>query len=180
MKVLVVYYSKSGTARDCAELLEKQLPTVKTTLCRPNKNGEIPVSVSDFDAIVIGSSVRMGRMAKPFGKFLDMNKEKIVRIPHAVFVVCAEAELFEEYAKDNIPKSILDSACDVAYFGGRLAVENHKGLERFFVKMMRNRFNSAYDDNDYESSKSLPTISEPTIAQLADKILKELTKTDTK
>lgn len=172
MKILVVYYSKSGTARVCSELLKKELSNHEVMLCGPDRYGEITGSFDEYDAVILGSSVRMGKMGKPFKKFVSLNAERLAAIPHAVFVVSADSELFLEYAQKNIPSAVLDSAIDVCYFGGRLMPENHKGIERLFVKLLRDRYNGFNDDNDTETSKILPTISEPSISQLADHVVR--------
>lgn len=69
-KVAVVYSSKSGTTKICAEYIAAQI--VGSQLI--NLNEVIP-DISAYDAVLIGSGIRMAKMYKPVKKFLAKNSQ---------------------------------------------------------------------------------------------------------
>lgn len=171
MKILIAYYSRSGTARTCAELLGRELSNHTVELS--DLSSEFP-NPEVFDAVVIGSSVRMGKLGKSFIKFVSENANTLASKPHGFFVCGADPDLYSEYIRKAISESLIASAFDVSYFGGELRPEKHKGLEKIAVRIMRDSYTDASDTNDSESASALPTISEPTIAQFADKLKKSM------
>lgn len=171
MKILIAYYSKSGTARTCAELLGRELSNHKVELADLSVTFPDP---AEFDAIVVGSSVRMGKLGKPFVKFVSELGNALKNKSHGFFVCGADPDSYSEYIRKAINGSLIASAFDVSYFGGELRPEKHKGLEKIAVRIMRDSYTDASDTNDSESASALPTISEPTIAQFADKLKKSM------
>ncbi|MDT2396020.1 flavodoxin domain-containing protein, partial [Enterococcus avium] len=74
-KVAVVYSSKSGTTKICAEYIAAQI--VGSQLI--NLNEVIP-DISAYDAVLIGSGIRMAKMYKPVKKFLALKFQ--VQVSH--------------------------------------------------------------------------------------------------
>lgn len=171
MKILIAYYSKSGTARTCAELLGRELSNHKAELADLSLSFPDP---AEFDAIVVGSSVRMGKLGKPFIKFVSESGNVLASKPHGFFVCGADSDSYSDYIRKAVDESLVDSAFEISYFGGELRPEKHKGLEKIMVKIMRDSYTDSSDTNDSESASALPTISEPTIAQFADKLKKSM------
>lgn len=64
MKTLLLYATKSGAARECAELLAKEL--TDCTVC--DLRHAIP-NPELFDTIIVGSGIRFGKIYKPAAKF---------------------------------------------------------------------------------------------------------------
>lgn len=171
MKILIAYYSKSGTAKTCAELLSRELTNHTVELADLSLSSPDP---AEFDAVAVGSSVRMGKLGKPFIKFVSENRDIIMSKPHGFFVCGADSEAYLEYVQKTVDRELVSSAFDVSYFGGELRPEKHKGLEKLAVKMMRESYTAVSDTDDSESVAALPTIAEPTIAQFADKLKKAM------
>ena len=64
MKVLVLYATRGGVTAECVELLRSQLePTHTVSAIDVKRESSLP-SPEDFDAVVLGSSITVGRIHK--------------------------------------------------------------------------------------------------------------------
>ena len=70
MKTVICYASKSGTARECAKKLKTLLSDA--VLCDIEKE---KATLSEYDCIVVGGSIRMGKLHKATANFIAKNKE---------------------------------------------------------------------------------------------------------
>ena len=85
-KVLVAYGTRAGSTAGVAERVAEVL----------NRNGFAAQAIdvrevkdaAPYDAVVLGSSIRAGKLMPEVLKFLDKNKAKLEAKPFAAFVVC--------------------------------------------------------------------------------------------
>ena len=61
---MIGYATKSGAARECAELLKQKL--AECDMIDMERNS---VNPAEYDIVIIGSGVRMGKLYKPVRKF---------------------------------------------------------------------------------------------------------------
>ena len=130
MKILIAYDSKTGTARECAEMLAVHFKGHTADIFDLRQG--IP-ALDRYDLAVIGGSIRMGKLPKAMSRFIKEEKDKIANIPHAFFVCCCIPENAENYMRRGIPFELLESAVANDNFGGELRPERHRGLEKLFV-----------------------------------------------
>ncbi len=143
MKLLIAYGTKTGSSREMAELLADLLPAHEVTLADLEKTTPDP---RDFDYVVLGGSVRMGRLHRAVRRYQSLYGKALAAVPHTLFLCCAVAEQFENYAEMSFSADILKSAKDCLYFGGSLEVSRHRGLDRLIVRMMRNAVRESEDE----------------------------------
>ena len=143
MKILIAYTSKTGTAREGAELLASLLPNFEVTLCDLAHTTPDP---TDFDYIVLGCPIRMARADKVMRRYLKRYASVIAELPHALFLCCAVADQFENYLDFVYPAQLLESAEHKCYFGGTLDVSRQRGIDKLLVRMMRNYVNESEDN----------------------------------
>ena len=167
MKILIAYDSKTGTARECAELLGKQLNSHNVTFFDLGKGAP---TLSEFDFAVIGGSIRFGKLGGAARSFLSEQKDEIGKMKHAFFICCAEFDEAEEHIKRNFDAELRKSAVICSSFGGELRPERHKGIEKLAVKLMRKSILSSEDINYPSEIRTMPAILPDTIAYFADKI----------
>ncbi len=167
MKIVIIYATKSGTTRTCAELLAKELKNHEVTLC--NLADREP-AIDDADCIVLGFPIRMGKAYKPARKYIVNNKEALVAHKTAYFLCCGFVDCFEDYISRCIPKEMQENALAVTCLGGALDPSKVKGIDRLIVKAVRNNILGGGDNGDQRKDMTLPTVMENNIAQLADKI----------
>ena len=173
MKILIAYSSRTGTAKICASLLGSHLNTHSVTYADLSEASPDP---TEFDAIIIGTSIRYAKAGKPFLRYIEnLGNELSDKI--FGFYICAansEEDEIEYYAKKNIPEQYRSQAFCISYFGGELNKGRAKGFDKILIRLMRSSFSEISDDADTETRRALPTIAEPVIAQYADSLKKEL------
>ncbi|MBO5939405.1 MAG: flavodoxin domain-containing protein [Clostridia bacterium] len=166
-KILILYATRNGATKYCAELLSKKLDTVHEVTLVSTKDA-LP-SPEEFDVVVIASSIRMGKMNKTLKKYIKEHKVALSALPTAVGFCCGLPRLFEEYVETQLPK---DLVCSLGHhlFGGELKPEKLHGMDKLFVKMARNSIQT----QDFEQSNAdlhdLPELLPENVALLADKI----------
>ena len=169
MKILILYATKNGATRECAEMLVEMLEKRHTvTVISANEATTLP-SPEGFDVAVIGSSVRMGAINKKIKKYLKTNLQALSEIHTAFFLCCGFADNFEEYIDMHVPKK-LKLSLGTHYFGGEMKPEKLRGIDKLIIKMVR----SSIHDKNFENSSldqiALPELLPESIARLSDSI----------
>ncbi len=167
MRIAILYATKSGTTRECAVLLQKQLPNHTVELY--DLAAKTP-TLSDYDLLVLGSSVRMGKLQKEMRRYLKENLNALLKIDLGLFLCCGFADCFEDYLHRCIPADLREHSIAVSCFGGSLDPKRVKGFDRLIVKWVRNEILGGGDNADQRSDMTLPTVMEGNISQFAEKI----------
>ena len=147
MKILILYASRGGATRKCAEMLKDGLSDRnEVTLCDVRSEDGVP-SPSAFDVCVMGSCIRFARIDKKIKGYMRSNTDILSAMPSAFFFCCGFPSEAEDYIDTEIPKGLtlsLGAHC----FGGELKPEKQRGFDKFIVKMVRGKINS----QDFEES----------------------------
>ncbi len=137
-KILIVYASRCGSTAEIANAIGAEL-------CQRGKSVDIQhvedvVDVSGYDAVVLGSAVRMGRWLPAAVKFAEEHGEELNQVPTACFTVHLEA-LDESEASRKQRVSYLDAVRpflntqDEAFFAGKLDFSRLNWFDRMISKM---------------------------------------------
>ena len=121
MKTAIIYASKSGAARECAELLASKLP--ECTVHDLKK--EIP-DIGNAEMVIIGSGVRMGRTYGIVRKFINKNLEKLLTKKTALYLCNADPKAYDEAVEKNFPSQLLINSLCVKSFGGKMPFQAAK------------------------------------------------------
>ena len=170
MKVLIGYYTKSGTTAKCAKLLSEQFHNHETTVVDLASN--VPVW-DEYDVALLGAPIRMGHMDKRFRAFVKANEQTLMGKRLGFFACCGAAELAREVMEKDTPASLIDAAASTEGFGGELNVKAQKGIfAKIMVWMMRRAIKNGELDEDLCDSGSVgyPEILPDHIARFADEI----------
>ena len=132
MKILIVYASKTGTTKECAEFLASELSTHDVFIANAAEN--VP-ALDGFDTVVVGSPIRMGGVHKSIRRFLSDRRTELEGVRRGYFVCCAYADRVDEYFSSMLKKKERESAIFLANFGGELKVERQKN---FIMKQVCN------------------------------------------
>lgn len=65
MRTLILYSTKSGASKECANLIAAQMDN-----CAMHDLSKPVPDISSFDTVIIGSGVRMGKQAARHGKMI--------------------------------------------------------------------------------------------------------------
>ena len=167
MNLLVIYTTKTGTVTTSLDILEKYLPQANMTRCDLNVCDKIP-ALDDFDFVLVGSSIRMGKIHKKVKSFLRENHDKLLSLNTGYFLCLGFVDLFDEYMIKNFPKDLRDNAAAITCFGGDMNPDKHRGFDKMIIKMVRADILGGGDNGQPRDDISLPTINENNISQLAE------------
>ena len=156
MKNIIIYSTKYGSVKKCAELLKSKLKD--ETIIFDTKEKSSP-DISNFDNIILGGSIYAGRMQSSLKKFIEKNINVLLQKNVALFS-CSGAQDTEgeSYIKNNFPEELYNHAVAKELFGSELFFNMLNPLEKFAIKMIT------------KSTDDVKNIKEENIEKLAKKI----------
>lgn len=172
--ILIACGGKSGTCMLAAEMLAERLSRFNVAL-RDMRYEGVPhkAELKKYDVLIIGGSVRMGLLDNLSLEALCTAQEAkdagMCNCEIGGFICCCHEDRMREYVA-KIPRKIKEGKLSVTCVGGELSLERTRGLEKLFVRMMRNKILYGGENGDGEEGKTLPTLSESDIGQLAVRI----------
>jgi menaquinone-dependent protoporphyrinogen oxidase len=140
-RVLVIYGTKTGCTRDIAERIGERLRRDGAT-AEVFSAGEAPTP-EGFDAVVVGSGIRMSQWHEPVRTWVSANAEVLREMPVASYTSCltvvSEPEKAEEMRAWS--KVVEDAAgiavVDSGLFAGWFEPKQFGFLERTILKGMK-------------------------------------------
>ena len=170
MKIAIIYAGKTGTTRDCVEILKNKLTGQDVSVFDLNVTPP-PASLDGFDSIVVGGPVRLGKLYRPVQKYLSANSDALSAQRTVYFVVCAYADRVDEYFEDFLTPEQRRSALWTVSFGGTLKLDRQKNVfMKLIVRAMRNDIIENGDSDDESMVRILPEINPGEISKTADVI----------
>lgn len=172
--ILIACGGKTGTCMQAAEMLAARLTRFNVTLRNMIYEGvPLKAELKKYDVIIIGGSVRLGSLDNLALEALCTAQEARdsgeCDIVIGGFICCCHEDRMREYVA-KIPKKIKEGRLSVVCVGGDLNLGRMRGFDKIFARMMRNKILYGGENGDGERGKSLPTLSESDIGQLAVKI----------
>lgn len=116
MKTLIVYASQNGSTADCVNYLQGKLSGDVTAI---NIDGKVP-KLTNFDTILVGGSVHMGKIQRKITSFCKRNKQQLLEKKLGLFVCCYTAESEEKFIASLFDDSLLEHATITSVFGGEM------------------------------------------------------------
>ncbi len=113
MKTIIVYATKSGASRKCAELLASKIKDCSFF----DLSKQVP-EIERFDMVILGSGVRMGKIYKPMKGFIEKYMKALLSKKTAFFLCNSYPHTFKKVIERNIPQELIDSAVCIESFGG--------------------------------------------------------------
>lgn len=130
MKVLIGYASKTGTTKKCAMMLCEQLPANCKVV---DLSSETP-ALDDYDFIIIGGSVRMGKLHKKAKNYILKNKDKLLDKKFALFICNGFTDPEKQMITNVFEPQLINNAIIVDTFGGELNLDTMKGMDKLISK----------------------------------------------
>lgn len=113
MKTAIIYGTKSGASKECAERLSKELGN--TTIIDIDQ--EEP-RIDGFSHVIVGAGVRNDKMYKPIRDFLRKNQTELLSKTVACYLCNSKPKTTEEVIVASIPEAIREQAIEIVSFGG--------------------------------------------------------------
>lgn len=170
MKILIGYYTKTGTTAKCAEMLAKHFHNHDVTVLSLTEG---TVDLCAFDVILLGASVRVGRIDKRLRAFLKANAKRLAESKVGYFLCCGLPDQLGDVLAHDVPRKLLETAVATAAFGGELEISAQKGfLNKVIVWSMRRSIKNGELDEDlcYTDNRGYPEILPDSISRFADQI----------
>jgi menaquinone-dependent protoporphyrinogen oxidase len=136
-KVLVAYASRYGSTADVAQAIGQELCSRGQTA--DVQNIEDVKDLSAYDAVVVGSAIRMGRWLPPATKFVQSNQAALRSLPTAFFTVHIlatddSAESRQQREAYTATERGLVTPLTEAFFAGKIDPKQLNLVERLMVK----------------------------------------------
>jgi menaquinone-dependent protoporphyrinogen oxidase len=139
--ILVAYATRAGSTMEIADSIGKILSETGAMVdVRPVSE---VASIEAYQAVVLGSAIRMGTVLPELMNFVKAHKEELRRKPTAVFVVCLTLKT-ETPENRTIVAAYLDplreeiEPLDAGLFAGKMAYEKLGFLANIIARRMVN------------------------------------------
>jgi len=133
MKTLILYASKYGAAKEIAERIADKMG--EASIC-DLKQDDIP-PLSNFDCVIIGSSIYAGQVRKEAKAFAAKNADELCKKTLGLFLSGFAED--DSYFEKNFPQKILQEAKAKEFLGGIFDPKKVNGIERFIIKIAMKR-----------------------------------------
>ena len=132
MNILIAYASRTGSAARAARLLESELPgAVAVDLAKSSPDP------SKFDAVILGSGIRFGRIERPLRSFLEKYWEILREMDKAIFVCNAIPEDEREILRSNFSLRFRNACILAESLGGEIDLAALSKKDRLLLKASR-------------------------------------------
>ena len=175
MKILIAYDSGNGTVKTAVDRMIQPLKTLDVTVVSLNENQPNP---NAYDIVVIGGSVRFGKLRKTAAKYLRDHESILAQKKLGLFFCCGLIEEQDYYAEKLFSPALRNAAFHLAFFGGSLNTDGLSFWDKMMVRSMRSSlFEKEMDDGNY--IPNLPYILPENIDGMARMILEVANKHST-
>lgn len=161
MKIAIVYATKYGCTKKCAEILKSYLHgEVSIYSAKADK-----INLSQYDAVFIGGSVYMGKIQKEITHFCKRNLKQLLHKRIGLFACCYTPKDTEGFFETLYPIELINHAFYVTSVGGIMDYEKMNFLYRKLFQSLKkiDGFNEGFTE---------PAINEDEIKKLAEAVNK--------
>ena len=112
MKILIAYDSGNGTVKTAVDRMIQPLKTLDVTVVSLNENQPNP---NAYDIVVIGGSVRFGKLRKTAAKYLRDHESILAQKKLGLFFCCGLIEEQDYYAEKLFSPALRNAAFHLAF-----------------------------------------------------------------
>lgn len=159
MKTLIIYDSSYGTVKKACNILKDNLLSNTKILNVKNVKNECLLK---YDFIIIGGSIKMGKIQGSIKKFVQNNQKTLLNKNIGLFISCINEDESIKYLKNSYGESLFESAFISSSFGGELDPEKGNIITKKIMKTILKEFEN--------ENKPLPQLKKEKIIEFAKKI----------
>jgi menaquinone-dependent protoporphyrinogen oxidase len=141
MRTLVVYASKNGYSRECAQQIANNLGDGSMAVdCKKEVK---KVDLADYTAVVLGGGVHMGKLPGYLRRYCAKNASDLQSKKIGLFLCCNETDPagHQKYFENNFPTEMVKQAQVKGWFGGRVILAEHDVITRAILKKINGNGN---------------------------------------
>lgn len=152
MTTLIAYGTKYGCAEKCARKLAKEIQGRVDTV---NLKENTVIDLTQYDHVIIGGSVYIGRIQKEVTNFINSNLNELLSKEIGLFICgMQEGEALDKEMADSFPSDLLIKAKSIKHFGGEFIFKKMNFMEKTIVKKI-SKITSDKSDIKHENIKKL-------------------------
>ena len=149
MKTVILYATKHGAA---AEIAERISDKIRNSIVHDLKQECIP-PISEFDCIIVGSSVYAGSFRKEAKTFIAQNADVLKEKRLGLFLSGMSASDGNEVFSANVSEDVLKAAKARCALGGIFDPKKSNFFERLVMKMVTKKSEYVSTISDEKISK---------------------------
>ncbi|MEA5031881.1 MAG: flavodoxin domain-containing protein [Sphaerochaeta sp.] len=134
MKTLVVYASKGGYSRECAQKIAAGLTNGADVV--DAKKDAFKTDIASYDTVILGGGILAGRLPGALRRYCLKNAFALEQKRIGLFICGTDPENHEKVFNSNYPAGLVEKAAVKKWFGGRILFADQKGIMRFVLKKM--------------------------------------------
>ena len=136
MATIIVYKSQHGCTEMCANKLAENLKDDATLV---NLKKMPNAAVDEYDTVLIGGSIHVGRIQKAVKSFCQKNLDTLLSKRIGLFICCMEeGEKAREEFDNAFPGQLREHAKAAGIFGGAFNFDRMNFIEKAIVKKVAN------------------------------------------
>lgn len=152
MRTAIIYYSKYGTTKKVAEMIQSRLVTDEVTMINVQYEKIADIDLSSFSRIIIGTSVYAGSSKKRFKKFCtDYYTPLFAQKEVGLFLCGMEPDSLKQQREieRSFPEELIRHSKARGFMGGEFLVEKMNVLERLIIKKITKTVTSISAINEF-------------------------------
>ncbi|PKM90683.1 MAG: flavodoxin [Firmicutes bacterium HGW-Firmicutes-12] len=135
MSTLLVYATKYGSTEKCSKILAEKFTDEVKLINLSTKNNNQKVSLADYDRVIIGGSIYMGKIQKEIKEYCLKNLMLLKEKKIGLYICCmSKGDTAEQTLNKVFPPELLTSAVAKDYFGGEFNFKKMNFLDKFITK----------------------------------------------
>ncbi len=131
MKNCILFTTKHGSAEKAALSLKEKLKAETDII---NLKDVKKPDISDYDTVILGASIYIGKIQKQMRKFIQDNLNELLKKNIALFIMAGQKEKAQETLYNAYPTKLFDHAFAKEYLGYEMILEKMNFLEKAATK----------------------------------------------
>lgn len=151
MKTLIIYTTRNGSVKEVAQLISKELDGDVTII---NLQDDEPKDISDYDVILIGSSIYFGQINKRIKHFISIHRPELLHRKLGIFLLAGEKDkdLLQKQIDQTIPHDIVTKAELISVMGSQIKLKKFSIIVRLLLRYVK-KIKSSYKNIDKDKIK---------------------------
>lgn len=135
MKTLIIYTTKYGTVEKAANILRSKMNGEVTLV---NLNQDMVPDLDDFDTVILGGSIYIGRIQKALTNYMKANLSSLLQKRIGLFICAGEKEpVLSRELEAAFPPELLKHATSQGKFGFEFNFDKLKIIDKILISKVK-------------------------------------------